>query len=1031
MPRLRGQKGRCSSCGVINAGHNAKTCPLNQQHFMETATKDQKRRRGEYVESKEKAAKKNRHNTGVTSSNTHGDATRSSTSLSIAGISQALVNSSSNNRPSPAPGGDDNGGLEAEDKSTNEGPVHLSGQQQQQIPEYDDGEVEKDDFSWSLPEAQETVSSSPSDPGLDDDPTVEDTYPSHQSMFMMIEMKKIKDCIQLKVGRRSKSKEEHRLIGSWPLRDYWIHPKEPSFSQSGDAVDPFTYCLKKLCVWVPEYIHTNVFTRGVLFCPKCKTDANVQSEGFNPHGPRRVYDVDDVYYVICKRYKCRSCKVSFNGYSKSVVDLMSHDIAKGLPCVVTHRAAFSRRLLELMRHTVTTCGGSGVSGYHTTLQKMYSRKYLETKEEYYCVLARAQAFMVSSGLSVKLTDLMQDNSTFLSRVRNPEEFPEFDQEYQGHVPSITYLSEILQVALEKREPYLDRRMQMTTCRVLKGDCTMKIAKKVRIGGDAILSALYTGFNEFHEVVTFSFLESESSTEVEKLLEGLNKRQEVHGFDKVQYVYVDNCCKFADTYRRCLPQLQEKATTTSEDALREAQQQEPLQAYTIPKDCVTITTVGAQKKTEASFASANLLCSTLTDDDVTVCGLDVEWIKRDAEKRDRIALIQLAYRSPKDGILRVLLFRTHQVKSSLPTNLCAILSNPNIKKVGRCIGTDARYISDDFKIQVNGVVDIAGLAVSKGFRDLGNSSLSTLCEVILCKTLKKAPGVRISNWANKKDLTDEQKMYAAMDAASSLDVFLALQQVESVVDLPRPSKKDISKSIDSSPSRKAASVYLLNSTESTVIGEGDIYLEENTSRRVCSSFNRSVAIDDSKVVVKISSPTVPAAILPLYQDDPMKRFHAVTIGKAVSVSVVWPLRYLRLKPSTPNKLVMSFAPQARHVFRDDGDWIDLYGRKEVDEEFKSLLEAQEETPYIGRGRQQSSLHSTGGDVVCDDSSSDDDSDDERTGVDEEDDEDFYDDDDDDALFIRLKYERCDSGCQHCAVRVAAENAWMKNKVGHVL
>lgn len=109
----------------------------------------------------------------------------------------------------------------------------------------------------------------------------------------------------------------------------------------------------------------------------------------------------------------------------------------------------------------------------------------------------------------------------------------------------------------------------------------------------------------------------------------------------------------------------------------------------------------------------------------------------------------------------------------PNKLEAIIKNRNIKKIGVGLGSDIKFLREDFQMKCEGFVDL-----NSAYEYLGrtnNIGSKQIVASVLNQNIKKSKKITISNWANKK-LTPEQLSYASDDAFSSLDAFHMLKNL---------------------------------------------------------------------------------------------------------------------------------------------------------------------------------------------------------------------------------------------------------------
>jgi hypothetical protein len=100
-------------------------------------------------------------------------------------------------------------------------------------------------------------------------------------------------------------------------------------------------------------------------------------------------------------------------------------------------------------------------------------------------------------------------------------------------------------------------------------------------------------------------------------------------------------------------------------------------------------------------------------------------------------------------------------------------------VGRNVGPDLYKLVEDYKLNVpKNFEELGKLAVNRGCIEDGREGLSSICQSILGKQLKKDESIRYSDW--RSNLSNEQLKYAALDAYCSFKIFKQLQQVNPVL-----------------------------------------------------------------------------------------------------------------------------------------------------------------------------------------------------------------------------------------------------------
>lgn len=192
------------------------------------------------------------------------------------------------------------------------------------------------------------------------------------------------------------------------------------------------------------------------------------------------------------------------------------------------------------------------------------------------------------------------------------------------------------------------------------------------------------------------------------------------------------------------------------------------------------------------------CGLLLQRRPPVVGLDIEWRPHyvRGQPQSRTALIQICYwagaaaeqamprRLPAHGQGCVCLL-LHVFQCGLTPQAHALLADENIRKVGVNIGNDAAKLMVDFGAVVAGVRELgdeANVRRLPGAVDIPfvtcdtaprRWSLAGLAEDVLSQHLEKSSAVQCGNW-ERFPLTQQQQLYAALDAFASLAVYQSLQ-----------------------------------------------------------------------------------------------------------------------------------------------------------------------------------------------------------------------------------------------------------------
>lgn len=122
---------------------------------------------------------------------------------------------------------------------------------------------------------------------------------------------------------------------------------------------------------------------------------------------------------------------------------------------------------------------------------------------------------------------------------------------------------------------------------------------------------------------------------------------------------------------------------------------------------------------------------------------------------------------------VYLFRVHLSQPlSFPTKLAEVIAPEDILKTGKNIQNDFTRLQRKFNINVakgQGKVELGSFCYSKGAISRSSLRLDQICGHILNVYLPKTPMIRCGNW-EAAALSEEQKVYAALDAWVSLEIY---------------------------------------------------------------------------------------------------------------------------------------------------------------------------------------------------------------------------------------------------------------------
>lgn len=129
----------------------------------------------------------------------------------------------------------------------------------------------------------------------------------------------------------------------------------------------------------------------------------------------------------------------------------------------------------------------------------------------------------------------------------------------------------------------------------------------------------------------------------------------------------------------------------------------------------------------------------------------------------VALLQLS------GPDKAFLFRVNKI--GMRKHICAVLSNPDIVKVGAAVHDDVRGLQHYCRFEGRNFVDLQKIASEWGVRDKSVKKMSAI--ILGCRISKTQ---QLSNW-EAEELSKSQQLYAATDAWICREMYLKLLSSE--------------------------------------------------------------------------------------------------------------------------------------------------------------------------------------------------------------------------------------------------------------
>ncbi|KAG2191844.1 hypothetical protein INT47_009991, partial [Mucor saturninus] len=537
---------------------------------------------------------------------------------------------------------------------------------------------------------------------------------------------------------------QERLKGKKPDEylngTFWVHPRNPYFMLEKSNKDPCDLYTPRVFLWFPHHLVKN------LKCPVC--EVNISVKGFNKKPrARRIIDVNDCFYLMTMRYKCRNKDKThtFDGCNPALVRQLPLNLQAEFPAVLTHRSGLSKVLCKLMRPLFQH--GIGPHRMAKVLRVMHTEKYDELQLQYYATL-----------------DSETENLSILSMLQ-PKNYPEFSKfgdkmKYNGYVPSAKYISYAYSSLIAKVRPFMDQLMSFIDGTVLKGDHSFKIIDHLaKINGVSTFSCLYTVLNE-HEDIRLQVLAQSKKMEhlAPQFLQMMDTYKKLNMKDP-ELFYTDNVIGDQGFLKQVIPSLSKGVVSIPKIGNRPERDDPFLSLPTISLPETTSIVVAT------SAADINGACVEVFGNTDEYCteihvGFDCEWIM----STSGISLIQICHQN------KIVLFRVHAFNTNtFPCELSKVLRCPKVVKLGRNIKADCTRIERVFGIATASYVDLGPFCYCRNLVESSRPRLDILCGEVLSLKLPKISLIRCGDW-EKDVLTFEQINYAALDAWVALMIY---------------------------------------------------------------------------------------------------------------------------------------------------------------------------------------------------------------------------------------------------------------------
>lgn len=524
--------------------------------------------------------------------------------------------------------------------------------------------------------------------------------------------------------------------------------------------NPEVFYKKKVFIWEPHVL----FPMLKIKCFKCEKASTVVETTTHSlkslirlkswTAPRIVYGEDDIIICFSRIYECSNCDSKIVSSKRNVLNSFPYYVKEAFPFILTKRNGILKSIVSRLISSLEFSTGpaafrsmlkEGITSFHIA----YSIKYEQIRITYYSAI-KSELFIQNQGgifRPYKLANILNQIPTF-SEFKDPTG-------YLGKIPSQTYLTSLVIAEYGRKSKYLDIEMQRRNSPFLYFDHSHKITKHIQYYGDTKLyNGLFSGVNGYGEVRALQFVQSTSYDEVQESLKELYKTSSIYGIQPA-YTYTDKCCSDRGSLEAALPSL--KKGTHS------------LLPLPLPGN-----TQQVNNHNDINCSLEWLLNILDSRTDSIPIGLDAEWpVDMDnnhGARRQKIACIQVAIYFDQP---MVLVITTHQW-TNVPTSLKLILESKKVLKYGRRIFNDAKYLEQDWEINIpkESLVELYTLYKAR-YPEETKTGLDVMSEKVLNYTLYKGNDVRVTNEWSKAKLSKSLFEYAARDAWASLLIGLKL------------------------------------------------------------------------------------------------------------------------------------------------------------------------------------------------------------------------------------------------------------------
>ena len=226
---------------------------------------------------------------------------------------------------------------------------------------------------------------------------------------------------------KEKDRKGPHGVSRFDVSGEWWHEISPKLSRTDANLEDFMSTA--LIMWNPPTTFKYLFgsAHQCMPCPTCGWEhiREVINYGWQPHGPRRVYDLDRCIWLYGKRYKCKRCashgrkNYTFASYDEGsmahlarlpkddeVVD--ASFIIHQFPVVLSRKAAVTNQVLDVLLHGLGT--GQTWGGLSHMISELHHLRF-----------SRLHAQYISYEVAYRGAESLSGH-----RLWPPKRFPQFD-----------------------------------------------------------------------------------------------------------------------------------------------------------------------------------------------------------------------------------------------------------------------------------------------------------------------------------------------------------------------------------------------------------------------------------------------------------------------------------------------------------------------------------------------------------------------------------------------------------------------------